>query len=417
MTTTPVELPDDIAHPFAPQGRTDPFVAYHWLQRHAPVYFDRRSGTWLITGHAACSAVLRDDRFSAARGQRQRARQDHLPVSMLTTDPPEHQRLRAPGSLLLGPAAVRSVFGGISDDLAGLLDGLAGRVDAVEAIGEPLATAVFARLFGLPARERPFFAAMAKAASVNLDPFAAPAAAATGRTVMGELTRYLDRDPAGSYPDRDAAGSYLDRDAAGSPAARLALDGRITKAERLGILGLAVVGGWQPLAEMVGNALFWLLPRPAALDWMRAADEEHGRLAVDELLRLEAPIPFTARVAQTDVPLPGTGTTPGATVLRDAVVLVVISAANRDPEVFDRADDLVLDRSPNPHLAYGEGAHYCLGAQLVRSVGALLLPELARRLVAQNAPELEWDARLVPRRLTACPVDLGDPAGGTRDGR
>lgn len=397
--TTPVDLPDEIAHPFAPQGRVDPFVAYRWLQRYSPVHFDRRSGAWLITGHAACSAVLRDDRFSAARGQRQRARRDDLPVSMLTTDPPEHQRLRAPGSLLLGPAAVRSVFDGISDDLAELLGALAGRVDAVEAIGEPLATAVFARLFGLPAREWGVFAAMAKAASVNLDPFAAPALATTGRTAMSELSRYLDRETSDC------------------PAAQLAADGRITRAERLGILGLAVVGGWQPLAEMVGNALFWLLPRPAALDWMRAADEGRGRLAVDELLRLEAPIPFTARVARTDVPLPGTGPAPGATVPRDAAVLIVISAANRDPAVFDRADELVLDRSPNPHLAYGEGAHYCLGAQLVRSVGALLLPELARRLSPKNAPELVWDARVVPRRLTACPVDLSDPARGTRNGR
>ncbi len=391
MTTT-VDLPDEIAHPFAPDGRANPFAAYHWLQRNAPVYHDRPSGMWLVTGHAASSAVLRDDRFSAARGQRQRARHDDLPASMLTTDPPEHQRLRAPGSLLLGPAAVRSVFSGISDDLEELLGALAGRVDAVEAIGEPLATAVFARLLGLPARERPVFAAMAKAASANLDPLAGPASAAAGRAAMGELTRYLDRETSDC------------------PAARLAADDRITSAEMLGIVGLAVVGGWQPLAEMVGNALFWLLPRPAALDWMRAADEGRGRLAVDELLRLEAPIPFTARVALEDIPLPGGRAAPGATVPRDAGVLVIIAAANRDPSVFDRADDLLLDRSPNPHLAFGGGTHFCLGAQLVRSVGTLLLPELARRLAAQPAPDLTWDTRLLPRRLTACPVNLSAAA-------
>jgi len=406
--STAVDLPEEIAHPFAPEGRTNPFAAYRWLQQHAPVHRDRRSGTWLITGHAACSAVLRDDRFSAARGQRLRAREDDLPVSMLTTDPPEHQRLRAPGSLLLGPAAVRSVFGGIGDDLAELLGGLAGPVDAVEAIGEPMATAVFARLFGLPARERPAFAAMAKAASVNLDPFRA----GTGRAAMGELTRYLDREALG----REALGREAG-DAGDGPVARLAADGRITRAEVLGILGLAVVGGWQPLAEMVGNALFWLLPRPAALDWMRDADAERGRLALDELLRLEAPIPFTARVALDDVALPGTGTAPGGTVPRDARVLVVIAAANRDPSVFYRADELVLDRSPNPHLAYGEGAHFCLGAQLVRSVGALLLPELARRLPAQSPPELRWDACVVPRRLTASPVILSAASPGGRDDR
>jgi cytochrome P450 len=408
--------------------------------------WDARSRMWLATSHADCSAVLRDPRLSAAAGQRERARDDDLPPSRLTTDAPDHQRLRAPGALLLGAAAVGSVKEGIADDLSGLLgsltgegadphgDGLgvglaagraearddrtagltaehpdarddrtaglvAGRtaepaaapltIEAVDRLGKPFATAVLSRLFGIAEDERPAFAALAEAASVNLDPLADPTAAARGRVAMGELLAYLGRQA-------DTA--------AACPLATLAADGRLSRPELLGVLSLTVVGGWQPLAEMVGNALFWLLPRPELGKLLIASEPSEARLLVDELLRLEAPIPFTMRVAVEDVTLPS-----GAEVPAGSRVLVVLSSANRDPAVFERPDDLVPDRSPNPHLAFGDGPHWCLGAQLVRTAGALFLPELFRRFPGTVlGPGAAWDPRPIPRRLLRCPITLGE---------
>jgi len=380
-------LPPGIAHPFSPAGKTDPFPAYRWLQQHAPVYHDPFSRMWLVTGHSSCVALLRDDRFSAERGQRGRTRPDALPPSMLTTDPPDHQRLRAPGALLLGPAAIRSITDGLSTDIDELLASLAGCVDALEDIGLPLVVCVFARLFGIDAADRPEFVALAAAAAVNIDPLADADTAAAGRAAMGELTVFLRQHAA---------------TAAASPLARLVSQAPLTQPEILGILGLAVVGGWQPLAEMVGNALYWLLPRPDAMAALAGADDDRARLAMDELLRLEAPIPFTARVATRPVDLPG-GAVPAG-----AWTLVVVAAANRDPQVFDRPDELVLDRSPNAHLAFGFGAHFCLAAPLVRAVGAMLLPRLARLRPRPIDPvqEFTWDPRPTVRRLLACPVEL-----------
>ncbi|MEW1911109.1 cytochrome P450 [Kitasatospora sp. NPDC085895] len=401
MTTAPVRLPEHLIHPFAPAGRPDPYPAYRWLRANDPVHHDTASGFWLVTGHADCATVLRDPRLSAARGQRERAREDALPPSMLTTDPPDHHRLRAPGALLLGPAAVRSVADVIAADTDALLDRLAttpGRPDAVADIGRPLATAVFARLFGLPDGELTRFETLARAASANLDPMAPPARAALGRTAATALGRYLD-----------AHTVRLTAQGADVPLAALAADTRLTRPEMLGILNLAVVGGWQPLAEFVGNALHSLLPDRAAVRRLAAADDDLARLAVDELLRLEAPIPFTARVATAPVPLTG-GTLPAG-----ARVLAVIAAANRDPDVFEDPDTLRLDRHPNPHLAFGGGPHFCLAAQLVRQAGALLLPRLVRRFPALRGPDgpAAWDLTLVPRRLRAYPVDLC-PAGEAR---
>ena len=379
-------------HPFSPAGRADPYPAYRWLQQRSPVHHDPMARMWLVTSHAGCTAVLKDPRFSAALGQQQRTRDDALPPSMLTTDPPEHNRLRAPGTLLLGPAAVRSIAPGVAADVSAVVAGLSGVADAVRDIGVPVATAVFARLFGLSPTDVAEFAALARRASVNLDPLADPRTAADGRRAIAELGRYLDRHAASAQP---------------SPLARLIADDRLTRAESLGILNLTVVGGWQPLAEMVGNALYWLLPRPDALARLRAADESLARAATDELLRLEAPIPFTARVAVCDIELGG------VTVPAGARVLAVLAAANRDPDVFADPDELVLDRSPNPHLAFGAGGHFCLGAALVRSVGAVLLPRLLRTFPALRTTldRPAWDSSLVPRRLAALPIDLD---GGLR---
>lgn len=266
----------------------------------------------------------------------------------------------------------------------------------------PLATAVLARLIGLGADQHGTLAELARAASVNLDPLAPPHVARLGRAAMGELTRFLDAhidtlghpEPGGSP---EAGGTQ------GSPLARFAADPRLSRREMLGVLGLAVVGGWQPLAEAVGNALYWLLPRPDVREALRAGGREAAETAMDELLRLEAPIPFTARVTVRDAELPG-GRVPAG-----QRVLAVLAAANRDPAVFADPGALVWDRSPNPHLAFGGGPHFCLAARLVKQSGALLLGRIVRRFpeAALSGAEPRWAATLIPRRLTGLGVDLG----------
>jgi cytochrome P450 len=410
-----IRFPAHLAHPFSPPGRLDPYPAYDWLRSRAPVYYDAMARLWLVTGHADCAAVLRDRAFSASAGQQGRARDEELPPSMLTTDPPDHTRLRTPGLLLLGPAAIASVADGIAADVDQLLERLAGEtvVDAVERIGSPLATSVFLRLFGLDESDRKVFSQLAQAASINLDPMAGPQVAALGRSAMGELSHFFSEHcfsehcfSEHSLNEHSLNEHSFDAHrsvAPPSPLARLAADDRLTRPEMLGVLGLAVVGGWQPLAEAIGNALYWLLPRPEALAALREGGEELARTAMDELLRLEAPIPFTARVAVRDVTLPG------GEVPEGARVLAIVAAANRDPAVFERAGDLVLDRSPNPHLAFGGGPHFCLAAQLVRQTGALLLARLAERFPTASLADQQpaWAATLIPRRLRALPVRLG----------
>lgn len=382
-------------HPFSPAGRADPARAYRWLHAHAPVFFDAPSRSWLVSGYRDCGAALRDPLLSAALGQQQRSRDDLLPASALTTDGAAHARLRAPGALLLGPAAVRALTDQLTTEIDGLLAGVSGRqvVEAEPDLGTPFALAVFATLLALPADQRAAFAELAEQASVNLDPLAPPLVAAAGRRAMTALTSYLD--------------AHLDRlTGEADPIGRFARQAMLDRPELLSLLNLAVVGGYRPLADLVGNALACLLPAPGIADRLRAAaaagDDTVAGGAVEEVLRLAAPIPFVARVTTAAVRLSG------VTIPAGERVLVLLAAANRDPAVFPDPDQVCLDRR-TPHFGLGGGAHLCLAAPLVRHAGRLLLARLVDRFprLAVQPPVPPWDtATVLPRRTRSLRVVL-----------
>lgn len=383
-----VNLPPHVPHPFSPAGRVDPYPAYSWLQENDPVHLDKMSGFWLTTSHAGCAAALSDRRFSASLGQRERTREDELPASMLTTDPPGHARLRGPGALLFGPAALRSQEDGLSGVAGRVLDGLDGcpEADAATDIGEPFAVEVLARLFTLPPERTPAFADLARRVSVNLDPMAGPAAGAAGRVAAGEFTAFMDQHI-----------GALQASGADCPLARLAGDPRLTRSEMLDIVSLSVIGGFLPLADLVGHAAYWAAAGGVTFASLCAEIPDGAGTAsraVDELMRLATPIPFTARVTTEAAELDGTALPAGSRVL------LVLAAANRDPAVFGRPGVFDPLRAPNPQLAFGAGPHLCLGAPLVRWAGGALLRELAARFpgVRQAGPAT-WDEPLVPRRL------------------
>jgi cytochrome P450 len=366
------------------------------------VHSDRYSGSWLLSGYRDCVAALRDPRLSATLGQRERTRDDALPPSMLTTDGPEHARLRAPGALLLGPAAARALAGQLGAEVERVLAGVSGRpvVEAGADLGEPFALGVFATLLAIPPAERRAFADLAGKVSVNLDPLASPQVAAAGRQAMGALTSYLDGHLTRLTGRAPESAEQL-------PITRFARQAELSRAELLGVLGLAVVGGYRPIAEFVGNAMACLLPATQALPRLRAAvaagDDAVPAAAVEEVLRLASPIPFVARITTEAVRLSNVDIPAGARVL------ILLAAANRDPAIFDQPDELSLDRGTAVHLGLGGGAHLCLAAPLVRLAGRLLLSGLIGRFpgLAVQPPVPLWDTTtLLPRRIAALRVQL-----------
>ncbi|MHB8340451.1 MAG: cytochrome P450 [Mycobacteriales bacterium] len=394
------EVPESggFRHPFAPGVWPDPYPSYRWLAEHDPLYRDPYSGLLLLARYADCDALLRNREASAALAQQARPRATPLPPSMLTTDPPEHDRLRAPAARLLGPQAVAALAGPIGAGIDELLDSLDrpdlpdGRnsVEAVEAIAVPFATTVLAVVLGLAERDRERFTRLARSASVNLDPLARPAAIAAGGQATGELAGLLRQHAGEQAGRRDSAlGRFWD-------------GGGLTEAEAVAALMLAVVGGFEPLASLAGTGLHWFSRHPEALVRLTTDPDAAGG-AVDELLRIESPVPFVARQATADLSLPS-GVLPAGTG-----ALALLGAANRDPQEFTDPEALRVSRAPNPHLAFGAGAHFCLGAPLVRLAGGLLFAQVAERfpgLAPADPAAPRWRPSLVPRALVAVPVRL-----------
>lgn len=165
-----------------------------------------------------------------------------------------------------------------------------------------------------------------------------------------------------------------------------------------------LLGGDETTVNLVGNAVLELLRHPDQLARLRARPELTGS-AVEEAARFNGPVGHSRPLyALADVAIGGT------TIPRGDVVVPVLLAANRDPAVFPDPDVFDISRSPNPHLGFGHGIHFCLGAALARrqateAIGALVrrFPRLA---LAVDPDELEWTQGLAVHGVRQLPVLL-----------
>lgn len=374
-----------MAHPLSPEIWPDPYPTYRDLAESTPLYADAQSGMTFMFRYADADALLHDRTVSNAQDQRRR--DDPLPGTMLNTDPPEHTRLRAAAAPLIGAAAGRELESQFDAELSALVAELerTGAVDAVSGLGRPFATVALAVLLGLSATERAQFSMLIPAASANLDPLASPALLAKAAQASEALAALLAHRATG------AAGND-----SGSPLGRFWNGGELTEDERVSTLMLIVVGAWEPLANLGATGTSLLAKRPELLAQLAGSREDVAAF-VDEVLRLESPIPFVARQLTQNVALPS------GTITAPAHALVMLGAANRDPAKFAEPDELRLDRGPARHVAFGAGVHRCPGAPLVRDLGARLFSALARAfaLIQPRDPDAvtRWRPSIVPRGL------------------
>lgn len=380
----------DLLLPLRSAGALDnPYPIYSVIRTvrpvlEVPVPF-QGPGVWLLTRHRDVHGVLRDPRFSVERTRapivrdnlarmpeflRQSAQGLRL---MLVMDPPDHTRVRKLVNKAFTPKRIAALRGHIEALVDRLLDEAAakGRFDLIHDLAEPLPAIVIAELLGVPAEDHRQFrewssALIAGIAAPGLGaPGAADARRAAALAAGQRLLAYLAETIAArrSAPRDDLISAMIqaqeERDA-------------LTDGELLATSNLLLLAGHETTTNLIGNGTLALLREPAA--WRRLCDEP-GLLpsAVEELLRFDGPVQATVRVALEDVEIDG------RTIPQGALVLLSIGAANHDPDVFARPDELDLARDPNPHLAFGFGTHFCLGAPLARLEGQLTFAALTRR--------------------------------------
>jgi cytochrome P450 PksS len=319
---------------------------------------------------------------------------------MLDLDEPDHARLRALVHRAFAPHLVerlRDRVQALADRLLGEAAG-AGRLDLVAGYALPIPATVIADLLGVPPADQHRFhrwtQRMVSASTPGDFLLALPS--------LYRLARYVRTLIAArrAAPRDDLLTALVRAEEAGD---------RLSPDELLGMAVLLLVAGHETTVNLIAGGALALLQHPDQLERLRR-DPSLLPAAVEELLRFTSPVELaTERYAREPVEVAG------ATIPAGDLVLAVLGSANRDPRHFDRPDELDLARAPNRHLAFGQGAHYCLGAPLARLEGQIAFATLLRRLphlrLAVPPGDLRWRRGLFLRGLQALPVTWVPPGG------
>jgi cytochrome P450 PksS len=387
---------------WSPATRANPRPLYARMRKEAAVVRIEEPlhhlPLWMVTRYGDVVEVLRDPRLTKdarklTRGkgaQHSRSLLEPLTSHMLSTDPPDHTRLRALVSRAFTPRRIESLRSRVHAIASELLDkGLAQRrMDFVSDYALPLPLIVITELLGIPAKDRVLFHEWTQAL---LTPGRATVAA--GMSFMDYLQRLFDKRRAD--PGDDLVSALLTAEEQHDT---------LSANEVLGTTFLLLVAGHESTVGLLSAGLLALLCHP----------EQHERLrgdtsllpgAVEEMLRYCSPSEMaTARFALEDTVVCG------QVVPAGEMVAVSLMAANHDPEVFPEPDRFDIGRTPNKHVAFGLGSHYCMGASLARleaTVTFQLLLERAPLIRSAVEPALlPWSEGTLLRGLKELPVSF-----------
>ena len=368
MTAAPLDLT-------APAVVADPYPSFARARAQAPVQWHQGLGLWLAFTHDESNAVLRDRRLGRLWRDREPAERFgsfnliHR-NALLEMEPPDHTRLRRLVSAAFARGHVERLRPWVQRLAGELVDGLAERsggsepVDVLSGMAEELPVAVIAELLGVPDADRPLLRPWSNAIVKMYEYGRTAAVEDAAERAADQFVTYLRGLAAERRrsPGVDLLSHLVGvRDSDGD---------RLTEDELVTTCILLLNAGHEATVNVSGNGLLALLGHPGQLTRLR---DDPGLLptAVEELMRFDSPLQLFERTATADVELGG------VTVREGQKVAALLGAANRDPAVFPDPDVLDVGRADNPHITFGAGVHFCIGAPLARvelqaSFGALL---------------------------------------------
>lgn len=367
MTTSPIRL--------------DPYPHYAKMRATSPVFFNEERNVWEIYRYHDIQAVLGDpatfssDYYTAAgRPELQ---------TMITMDPPRHTQFRK----LISKAFTTKMIAGMEPRIHAivrqLLDAIAdkGKMDLMKSFAFPLPVTVISEMLGTPAEDRDKFKAWADPA-VEIAELAMQGLPPQPYMMQAvrELTQYLEELAAERrrHPKEDLL----------SALATANVDGESLTIQEIGSTSrLLLIGGYETTTTLIGNSLYLLMQDQDAQARLRVSPTLYEP-AIDEVLRHSTPFHFFARIAKQDVELGG------QLIKAGQQVVVFYGSGNRDPEAFPDPDKFDITRTPNRHLSFGYGIHYCLGAGLARLEAKIAIDAVLHRL-----PDLRLDPDKPAERL------------------
>jgi cytochrome P450 len=394
-----------------PTQRTFPDLLA-WLEsrrQRGQVHYDDRQQCWRVLGYPEASTVLSDPaRFSSDLGDLMPKQEDMELFSkgnFVRMDPPRHRKLRGIVSQAFTPKVVAGLAPRIAEVTTELLDATGGstRLDLIDELAYPLPVIVIAELLGIPTSDRAVFQRWADAlfSRTNVDPEqpltsnaneeALRAIAPTLREMNTYILEFIRTRRANP------------RDDLTSKLVRAEVDGeRLDDEEIIGFVGLLLLAGHITTTATLGNTIVSFDEHPEAVAEVRA-DPTLLPSAIEEVLRFRTPFPRLARRATAEVEVGG------VVIPRDGLITPWLTAVNRDDRVFAQPNRFDIHRKPNPHLTFGHGIHFCLGAPLARLEGKIALTILLERYrditVASDAP-IEHRNPWVMVSVTKLPLEV-----------
>jgi cytochrome P450 len=369
---------------FSEEMRRNPFPFYEKYRSQGALYLDP-PGLWMVFDYHSVRTALEDHAtFSSAATS---PGSTGKPLDWLIfKDPPRHARLRGLIASAFTPRVIASLEPRIRQISRELLDANLGRgeLDLAADYSIQLPLMVIAEMLGIPPADFPQFrrwsdAILNLAETVTGSPDAVRAVQEYG-LATAEMDAYLHEVSLArrDQPQDDLLSKLAFVEIAGE---------RLTHAEVLGFFQLLLLAGSETTTNLINNAMICLLEQPGQLARLRREPHLLGT-AIEEVLRYRSPLQAVFRMTTRAVELDG------KTIPANQLVLPLIGAANRDPQRFERADRFDLGRSPNPHLAFGHGVHFCLGAALARLEASIALSDiLARMEEIELATDEPWEPR------------------------
>ncbi|MGN6441146.1 MAG: cytochrome P450 [Arthrobacter sp.] len=346
----------------------DPFPHYERMRAAAPVFHDEQSGSWHVFRYDDVQRVLSEHATFSSRmgGDAPSGSGQLFASSLITADPPRHRQLRSLVTQAFTPKAVDALAPRISALTNELVDGIVahgGSADLIQDLAYPLPVIVISELMGIPAQDRERFKHWSD--TIVSQTRTGPGSGSQDTTTSEMVEYFLALiDQRRSRPGEDLISSLLSAEIEGQ---------KLSVPELLGFCALLLVAGNETTTNLIGNAVLCLSESPGTLDRLL---KEPALLpqTLEEVLRFRSPVQsmYRVSVAETEVG--------GERIPAGAPIVAWIGSANRDERQFERAAEFDVDRSPNRHVAFGHGIHFCLGAPLARLEARIALEALLARL-------------------------------------
>jgi cytochrome P450 len=364
---------------------------YRWfrhMRTQHPVWLDDASGCWHVFRYADVEGVLTDyTGFSSSFRRRIRVRPALGAPSLIEMDPPQHSKYRALISPAFTPRALAQLSGRITAIVQELLDRVrsTGRMEVIGDLAYPLPSTVIAEMLGVPAEDRPIFKRWAdvlfssQISDADLLHAKEPEELRRVEPTMQEMNAYFAQklDDRRRQPRADLLSELLAAE----------VDGQHLREEELtSFCVLLLLAGHVTTTNLIGQAILCFDAHPETMDQLRAQPDLMPG-AIEEVLRYASVVWRLGRITTADTNLDT------VRIPANSVVFAWIASANRDGAQFPNPDRFDITRSPNRHLAFGHGIHFCVGAPLARLEASIALPMMLEQL-----PHL--------RRVPHIPVEL-----------